>query len=774
MSQSDIRAGRAYVELALRDSEFVRGLSRAHQRLRDFGASATAIGSNMVKLAVLFSLPFLGAIKAASTLEETMNKFNVVFAGNAAAVKVWGDEFAAQVGRSKRQIAEFMGNSQDLFVPLGFDAASATELSKTITGLSIDLASFNNKADADVLRDLHAALTGSGEVMKKYGVIVSEAAVKQELLNMGLDPATVTEREKVQARLNIILRGTTAAQGDAERSSDAFANQMKRLEGEIENAAGIIGGALLPAAAEYVGQVAEVVQAVAEWVSLNQELVVIGAKVVAVVGGMGFGLIALGGTISAVGSALGVAVNAVRAFNAACLFFALNPIVPAIIAVAVAAGGAALAIHELTTHTAKLTEAQEKLREAGDKQRATDQLTMERLQQLHQQQSRSNEETQEARDLIDQLQKRYGDLGLSIDEATGRIVGMTEAQQRLNAAMRDAAVAEVEAELSEVRNNIEELTKQMDGQADWEEWTGGRFGTTEALEKSFRQLMVLEKKRDALKKRHAALGMGDEDALTGGAKPDDLAERVADENAKREREKLELRQKAEDATKRLAELDEDAAAKKRDALDSELKAIQDITAERLRLLDVLIAEEKLRDPESKQIEVLERNKKQAIEAGRIDEEAAMQRHEDEKIKADEEEWARKTAAERALSDEIARMEIDADKKLSAEQKSQKKRQLDRERALEDAKEQGLDPALINRQHDLINQLAKQAEPAEPTQSRIFGTYSAAALAAHSQGGGKDPAKDMVEKQKEGNDLQAENKLLLADILLELRQGGALA
>ena len=48
-------------------------------------------------------------------------------------------------------------------------------------------------------------------VMKKYGVIVSEAAVKQELLNQGIDPKTASDQQKVQARMNIIMAGTTAA-----------------------------------------------------------------------------------------------------------------------------------------------------------------------------------------------------------------------------------------------------------------------------------------------------------------------------------------------------------------------------------------------------------------------------------------------------------------------------------------------------------------------------------------------------------------------------------
>lgn len=229
------------------------------QALRSFSRGVMGAGKIALAGGAVIAGGLAVAIKAASDMQETMNKFNVVFADNSTAVKKWSDDFATRIGRSKKQIADFMAGSQDLFVPLGFEAGAATELSKQITGLAVDLASFNNTADADALRDLHAALTGSGEVMKKYGVIVSEAAVKQELLNQKIDPKTATEQQKVQARLNLIMRGTTAAQGDAERSSGAFANQVKALKGQISDAAVAIGSAFLPMATKMIAKVREVV-----------------------------------------------------------------------------------------------------------------------------------------------------------------------------------------------------------------------------------------------------------------------------------------------------------------------------------------------------------------------------------------------------------------------------------------------------------------------------------------------------------------------------------
>lgn len=265
----DIKAGRAYVELMLRDKDFYKRLGLAGQGLKKWAIKAAKWGSAIGAAATI------GAVKAASDLEETMNKFNVVFGEQSKRVKAWGDEFASQVGRSRKQIADFMANSQDLFVPLGFEPGAAEEMSKQVTQLSIDLASFNNMQDADTIRDLHAALTGSGEVMKKYGVIVSEAAVKQEALNMGLDPKKITDQQKVQARLNIILRGTTAAQGDAVRSSGSLANQMKALQAEVMNLAADFGQVLLPVVQSFAKNAIEWIRTAGNFIANHSRQVMV-------------------------------------------------------------------------------------------------------------------------------------------------------------------------------------------------------------------------------------------------------------------------------------------------------------------------------------------------------------------------------------------------------------------------------------------------------------------------------------------------------------------
>jgi hypothetical protein len=331
MSRADVMAGRSYVSLYVKRDLLTRGLQAARADVNKFGSDMMAIGGKMTAAGTAMLTPIAAAVKLASDFEESFSKFSVVFGESSKRVKQWSDDFAFAVGRSRLQITQFMASTQDLFVPIGFEPGAAEELSKQITGLAVDLASFNNMQDADTLRDLHAALTGSGEVMKKYGVLVSEAAVKQQLLNQAIDPAKATEMQKVQARLTIIMAGTTAAQGDAIRTAGSFANQLKALQSELTNVAVEVGTAVLPSLSKMAQTMTGVVRGITAAARANPEAVVTFAALASAVTGTGIALIAVGvaakvaaagfgiliSGISIIKGAVSIALGGIRLFRAA-------------------------------------------------------------------------------------------------------------------------------------------------------------------------------------------------------------------------------------------------------------------------------------------------------------------------------------------------------------------------------------------------------------------------------------------------------------------------
>jgi len=293
------------------DSRLKKFFGSATKGFKDLTASAMKYGSIAGAALGAGAIAVLtDAVHKASDLQEVMNKFRVVFGSNATAMEAWGDTFAQQMGRSKKQTMEFLANAQGLVIPMGVDPAQAEGMSKSLTQLAYDLASFHNATDADAFDALKSAITGESEPMKKFGVIVNETAVKAELLKHSLKPETATEAQKAMARYNIILEGTTQAQGDVERSGDSFANRLKALQAVWDDLAAGIGTNFLPIAEALIGWLKELVQSLggAEGASdtTSQALDQLGGSTAVVENVVGFFVKAWAGVDLALNTTMGI------------------------------------------------------------------------------------------------------------------------------------------------------------------------------------------------------------------------------------------------------------------------------------------------------------------------------------------------------------------------------------------------------------------------------------------------------------------------------------
>ena len=146
---------------------------------------------------------------------------------------------------------------------------------------------------------------------------------------------------------------------------------------------------------------------------------------------------------------------------------------------------------------------------------------MERLQQLAEKEKLSNAEMEEAEKLTNQLQGRYGNLGIAIDRTANSISLAADAQDRFNEAMKAQAIHQIEAEIAEMRKNVRELDEENKSLCGF--WVNTWNTITFRMGKSAKDIEANgEKISDTMKKiaeareRLAAIKGGDKDALTGG------------------------------------------------------------------------------------------------------------------------------------------------------------------------------------------------------------------------------------------------------------------
>jgi hypothetical protein len=238
----------------------VGGIERAFGGLGNAVKTGAAIG-----VGALVGLG-TGAVAAGSKLiglgsdaEEMLGKFNVVFANTGGQVTDQLSAFADEVGRSTFELQGMASTFGDTLKPMGFSEEAAADFSVQLSMLATDLGSFNNMEMDEALQRLQGTLIGSHENALAFGVIINENTLAAELAANGWDKLTGAELEqaKVQARINLLMQGTTDAQGDAARTAGSWANQMRGLKSQLTDAATELGQKLIPALSPLLGMVGD-------------------------------------------------------------------------------------------------------------------------------------------------------------------------------------------------------------------------------------------------------------------------------------------------------------------------------------------------------------------------------------------------------------------------------------------------------------------------------------------------------------------------------------
>lgn len=260
-------------------SAFPAKIQRLLKGNTSLAASNATLGKSYVNLAAKVSLAYMGLrrvvdviagwITSANQYIEDMNLFNVAMG-----------QFAEEAAQYAEQVGEIMGinpgewmRNQGVFMTIteGFGVASdrAYTMSKNLTQLTYDLASFFNISTSDAFQKLESGISGELEPLRRLGYDLSVARLQQEAYNLGIEKSvmSMTQAEKAELRYYAIMTQVTTAQGDMARTLDAPANQLRILQAQVDQAARALGNLFLPvlkAILPYAIALAKAIRLVAE------------------------------------------------------------------------------------------------------------------------------------------------------------------------------------------------------------------------------------------------------------------------------------------------------------------------------------------------------------------------------------------------------------------------------------------------------------------------------------------------------------------------------
>jgi hypothetical protein len=226
------------------------GVQAADKQLKSFGTSAKTVAGAVggFSLAIGTVKSVIGpAITAASNMEESLSKVNVIFGRGAKDVQQFARTAAKELGQSEQAVLNAAGAFGTFGKAAGLSGVDLATFSNDFTTLATDLASFNNTSPEEAVMAIGAALRGEAEPLRRFGVLLNDATLKQEAMTLGIydGKGALTAQQKILAAQAAIYKQTGDAQGDFMRTSDGLANSTRTLSATFQNLQAKFGAAFL-------------------------------------------------------------------------------------------------------------------------------------------------------------------------------------------------------------------------------------------------------------------------------------------------------------------------------------------------------------------------------------------------------------------------------------------------------------------------------------------------------------------------------------------------
>ena len=251
MAQRDMRL---VVQLSQDTKKISQDVGGLRQQLSGYAKTIGRLGAGLgLALGAREAVQLVGdAISKASELEEAQSKLGVVFQDNADQVRLWAATLDTAYGVSERQAATYAGTLGQISQAMGLTRAESAAFSTDLVELAGDMASFSNVGIERALEALRSGISGEFEPLKSLGVLINETVLKEAALEAGIVDTSrkLNQREKILAIQAALWDQTADAQGDAARTADTYAGQLRQLNATVDNLMTDLGGRLLPLVAE--------------------------------------------------------------------------------------------------------------------------------------------------------------------------------------------------------------------------------------------------------------------------------------------------------------------------------------------------------------------------------------------------------------------------------------------------------------------------------------------------------------------------------------------
>lgn len=237
---------------------------------------------NMAKLVSLKAIAeYLGnAVAKFNDFYEATDLFHNAMGNLSGEADTLISKMQGLLGVDPTKAMTYMATIQSLGTSFGLASDKAYVLSKNLTQLAYDEASYWNKNVAETFTAMSSAISGEIEPIRRLGIDLTQARLQQELLSLGFNKqvSSLSQADKAVLRYIAIMKQTANVQGNLAQTIQSPANQIKILKAQLDMLAKSVGSLLYPALKSILPPLIAAVQLIREFVEWVAKLM--GVKVV--------------------------------------------------------------------------------------------------------------------------------------------------------------------------------------------------------------------------------------------------------------------------------------------------------------------------------------------------------------------------------------------------------------------------------------------------------------------------------------------------------------
>jgi hypothetical protein len=220
------------------------------------GVAGVVVGGIVASFAGLMAMA-----PEAGRMQLELAKQATVLEGSLGKVQQRATEVASSMGLTNMEFASAAAELGDLLKPMGFTADAAADLSLAMLDNAAALSAWSGGkfTTKEVVESMGKALVGEMEELKRYGIVIQEATIKEALAREG--KSKLTGEALRQAKAEVIVAEVTKQRADALRlyamQSDSITGKSAQMKAALRTLKEDLITAFIPTITRLVSGLAE-------------------------------------------------------------------------------------------------------------------------------------------------------------------------------------------------------------------------------------------------------------------------------------------------------------------------------------------------------------------------------------------------------------------------------------------------------------------------------------------------------------------------------------